>query len=69
MTELFHISDGNIVENGPLKQLNLRDFTVVYGEEFMDENQEYVTAFLNELHQRQNELEECSHEQEIIDEP
>ena len=25
--ELFHISDGNIVENGPLKQLNLRDFT------------------------------------------
>ena len=33
--ELFHICDGNKVGNGPLKQLNLKDFTIVYGEDFM----------------------------------
>ena len=65
--ELFHICDGNIVGNGPLKQLNLRDFNVVYGEEFMERNQEYVTDFLNELHQCQNEFEEGTHEPQISD--
>ena len=68
MTELFHISDGNKVGNGPLKQLNLKDFTIVYGEAFMAANKEYVTDFLTQLHQRQKEFEECSDEQEISDE-
>ena len=60
--ELFRISHGNIVGNGPLQQLNLKDFNVVYGEELMERNQEYVTDFLNELHQRQNDLEESTHD-------
>ena len=66
--ELLHICEGNIVGNGPLKQLTLKDFNIVYGEDFMAENQEYVTDFLTELHQRQKEFEECSDEQEISDE-
>jgi len=68
--ELFRISDWNkvgVVGNGPLKQLNLKDFNVVYGEEFMERNQEYVTDFLNELHQRQTDLEEGTHDPQIVE--
>ena len=65
--ELFRLSRGNIVGNGPVPQLNLKDFIVVYGEQNMERNQEYVTDFLNELHQRQNELEEDTHEPQISD--
>ena len=68
--ELFRISDWNkvgVVGNGPLKQLNLKDFNVVYGEDFMERNQEYVTDFLNELHQRQTDLEEGAHDPQIVE--
>ena len=33
----------------------------------MEGNQEYVTDFLNELHQRQNDLEEGTHDPQISD--
>ena len=65
--ELFRLSCGKIVGNGPGPQLNLKDFTKVYGEAKMERNQEYVTDFLNELHQRQNELEQDTHDPQISD--
>ena len=65
--ELFRVSRGHIVGNAPVPYLKLKDFIAVYGEENMERNQEYVTDFLNELHQRQNELEQDTHDPQISD--
>ena len=55
------------VGNAPVPYLELKDFIAVYDEEKMERNQEYVTDFLNELHQRQNELEQDTHDPQISD--
>ena len=61
---LIHFTDGKIVRNCPLKELTLKDFCMVYGEDFIAENLDYVRDFLTGVNQRKKEFEEASDEQE-----
>ena len=61
VTELHHSIGGKIVVSSPIKELTLKDYSYVYGKDFMAENQNYVTTFLTELHQRKNKFENRVH--------
>ena len=55
---------GKIVVSRPIKELTLKDYSSVYGKDFMAENKDYVTTFLSELHKRKKKFEKSREEQE-----
>ena len=55
---------GKINGSQPIKELTLKDYTMVYGKEFMSENKEYVTKFVTELNNRKKKFEKSREEQE-----
>ena len=55
---------GKINGSQPIKELTLKDYTMVYGKEFISENKEYVTKFVTELNNRKKKFEKSREEQE-----